>query len=309
MDKKALLVRFSSLGDVVLVSSLFDPLISLGYRPFLLTFEPYGELFSDDKRVEVIQIRKDELLKTVNILKGFDLYIDLHKNLRSMLLRLLIRGRWLSYDKQSIRRRLSVTFKVFRKPYNVLESYGKILGVNHIRPKIEVSQERLNLLREKVGEGFIAVGPGARYRKKRYPYFEEVVNKLIGLGFKVVLVGSAEERDLVKHPLALNLCGELSLVDTLAVLKLARLFIGNDSGLLHMARAVKTKVLQIYGGTHPTLGFSVFEDEGKYLIKGLDCQPCDVHGKGKCKYADYRCLEIDPRRIVEEALSLVEPLK
>jgi ADP-heptose:LPS heptosyltransferase len=307
VDKKALVVRLSSLGDVVLSSCIIEPLRDMGYHPHLLTFEPYGEIFEDDRRINVIQVKKEELFQenTIKKLEGFDLYLDLQKNLKTIFLRLFIRGSWKSYNKQSIRRRLAVYIKAFRKPYHVIDAYLETIGHKGFRPNIEISEERLRVWKEKLGNNFVCIAPGARYKKKRYPYFKQVADLLEKEGVKVVLVGDTKDRLLTEGFEGVNLCGELSLVDTLAVIKLARAFVGNDSGLLHVARAVGTKAVQIYGGTHPTLGFSLYPDEGIVLLKNLECQPCDPHGKGHCKLKTYECLQIHPQTVTSAVLTLI----
>ncbi len=308
--KKALIIRFSSLGDVVLTSVVIDPLIELGFEPYLLTFKPYDELFYDDNRLKVIGVKKEELFKRefLERLKkeNFSLFLDLHKNLKTLLLRLFLKGEWRSYKKESIRRRLAVKFKAFRKRYYVTESYLKTLNVKNFKPfpKILVSEERLKKLKETLPENFIVLSHGARYRKKRYPYFDKLAELIEKEGFNVVWIGSEEEGREVPE-IGLNLCGKLSLTDVLGVIKLARAFVGNDSGLLHCARAVGTKAIQIYGGTHPTLGFSLYPEEGEVIIKGLSCQPCDIHGKGKCKFGTYECLEIPPEEVFKRLMKLI----
>ena len=302
MDKKALIIRFSSLGDVVLTSCLFEPLIKRGFKPHLLTYPPYGEIFKDDPRVEVIELRKDEVFKNLERLKGFDLYLDMHKNLKTFMLKLLLGGFWRSYSKESIRRRLAIKFKAFRTSYSVVDSYLRAIGEKGYRPSIVLSEDRLNRLKQTYRQGFVAISPGARYKKKRYPYFVKVAERLREKGIRVVFVGAQGECEGMDG--FENLCGKLSLLDTAGIIKLAKVFVGNDSGLLHIARAVKTKAVQIYGGTHPTLGFSLFPEEGKVIIKNLPCQPCTLHGKGECKYSTYECLEIPPEIVVDEILKL-----
>lgn len=312
--KKALIVRLSSLGDVVLTSVLIDPLIKAGYKPFLLTFKPYDTLFEDDWRITTIGVEKGELMSE-HVLrelkgKGFELFIDLHKNMKTLLLRKKLKGRWLSYSKDSLRRRLAVRFSRFRGSFYVTESYLQALGEIgrgfEPMPKVIVSEERLERLSEFLPEGeFVTIGAGARYRKKRYPYFKELSVALRENGFEVVWLGDEKDRSELGDVEGINLCGRLSLPDVLGVIKLSKVFIGNDSGLLHCARAVRTKAVQIYGGTHPTLGFSLYPEEGKVILKGLECQPCDIHGKGKCRLGDYRCLDIDPRSVLAETLRLV----
>lgn len=311
--KKALLVRLSSLGDVVLTSVLIDPLRRNGYTPFLLTFRPYDGLFEDDGRIELLPTDKRELLsqRFLNRLKNyrFDLFVDLHKNLRTFLLRVRLGGRWLSYPKESLRRRLAVRFRRFRKPYSVTESYLKALGGigrgASPLPRISLSEERLERLREFLPREFIALGPGARYRKKRYPYFRQLSELFIEKGFEVVWVGDREDGKNLGDVRGINLCGKLGLCDLLGVLKLSSVFVGNDSGILHCARAVGTPAVQIYGGTHPTLGFALYPQEGVTVFKDLPCQPCDIHGKGRCKFGDYRCLDIEPDLILTHALGLL----
>jgi len=307
--KRALLVRFSSLGDVVLTSVLFNPLISLGFKPYILTLKPYGELFLDDNRVKVIEIDKKLFLKEIKkIPKDFEIKVDLHKNLKSLLVRLHIKGKWRSYPKESLRRRLSILLKNLRKSYYIPEAYAKsiedLIKVENPRPSIIVSEVRVKRFKEILGD-YVVIAPGARYRKKRYPHFKELSALFFREGIKVVIVGDNADFEISRDFYGENLCGKLSLIDVLAVIKGARLFIGNDSGLLHCARAVKTKAIQIYGGTHPTLGFSLYPDEGYVFCKCLECQPCDLHGKGDCKFNTYECLDISPIKIFEKAISIL----
>jgi ADP-heptose:LPS heptosyltransferase len=309
VDKKALVVRLSSLGDVVLASCVIDPLLELGYKPYLLTFRPYGDIFAEDPRLEVIQVSREALFskELLHKLRGFDLYVDLHRNLRTFLLRLRLGGRWEVYRKESIRRRLAVYSGFFRKPYSVVKAYAEAIGAKDAKPRIVLSEERLRSWESKLGKDYVCIGPGARYEKKRYPYFRELAGLFLKAGYRVVLVGDARDRRLTEGWEGINLCGELSLLDVSAVIKKASVFIGNDSGLLHIARAVGTPAVQVYGGTHPTLGFAVSEGEGTYLLKGLYCQPCDLHGKGGCRLGDYPypCLRIDPHLVFETALRLL----
>ncbi len=312
--KKALIVRLSSLGDVVLSSVLIDPLLRAGYRPYLLTLKPYDELFVDDPRISVIATTKEKLFSsnTLSRLKQerFDLIVDIHKNPRTLLLRFLLRGRWLTYRKDSVRRRLAVRFKSFRRPFFITSAYLKALGDisrgASPLPKVVISPERLKKLKDSLPiDKFVVLAPGARYRKKMYPHYNELSCLIEEKGLSVVWLGDSSDAKLVRDGLGLNLCGKLGLADVLGILKLAIAFVGNDSGLLHCARAVGTPAIQIYGGTHPTLGFSLFPEEGKVILKGMDCQPCDIHGKGKCKLGDYRCLDIKPSLIVSELVSLL----
>ncbi|NPB07996.1 MAG: glycosyltransferase family 9 protein [Aquificae bacterium] len=308
--RKALIVRFSSLGDVVLSSVLFEPLLRAGFRPLLFTFYPYGEVFHYDERVEVYQTSRKDYLRDARELPETQLRIDLHKNLRSLLLRLTLGGRWRTYSKDYLRRRLAVYFPTFRKPYSVTEAYlgaiGDLLGEKtDPKPYIEVPPGRAEAFKRSFGD-YVVLAPGARYCKKKYPYFRELAEIFLREGLQVVFVGDERDRKETEGFPGENLCGELPLREIPALIKGSLLFVGNDSGLLHCARAVRTKAVQIYGGTHPTFGFSLYPEEGEVVLRGLSCQPCDLHGKGSCRRGDYGCLDIPPEEVFRKAKKLLQ---
>jgi len=323
------LIRFSSLGDVVLTSAVVEPLVKNGFEVELLTYTPYGELFSEDKRVSVIEVAKEEvkgnlkgLIKRLNR-RGYHAILDLHANLKSFLIRNLVSAEVKEvYKKRSLQRRFCVFLNRFgwadslkRKTFNVVEAYARTLGVLGIevklpRPFIGVNassaEETLKRFNLQAGS-YVVLGVGARYKKKEYPHFEELSKLLTARGFSVVLIGDRRDYEKTKHfKGVLNLCGKLSLLESLHVLKGARLYVGNDSGATHMARAVKTPVAVIYGGTHPCLGFAPFPDEGVVITRNLKCSPCDIHGKGDCK-RNFECLNISPQRVLEEVEKFLNP--
>jgi len=324
--KKVLLLRFSSLGDVVLTSSLIEPLTEDGYKPYLLTYKPYGELFGDDTRLKTFEVEREELKsysgfkKLLRRLRRENFYtlLDLHSNLKSFFIRKFLKTPKVSvYKKRSLRRRACVFLNRFglaenlkNSDWNVLKAYAETLKVLEIevqnpKPKILISKGRAEDLIKKYNLGdYVVLGIGARYRKKRYPHFEKLAKEL-SKHFQVVLIGDKRDYELSKGwKGVLNLCGKLSLKESLYILSGARLYIGNDSGSTHMARAVGVPVLAIYGGTHPCLGFAPSEDEGKVITKNLNCSPCNIHGKGLCK-RNYECLEIPPQIILEETFKMV----
>ena len=326
--KKVLLLRLSSLGDVVLTSSLIEPLIKRGFKPYLLTYEPYTDLFGDDPRIETIGVQKEQLKNLFRFFRlieklqkeNFRALLDLHGNLKTFLLRRFLKVPLKAvYKKRALKRRLCVFLNRFglakgwkEENYSVLEAYGQTLRVLGIKeplylPKIEISQKRAQSLFKKWGlrQGeYIVLGIGARYRKKEYPHFGELA-RILSRNYRVVLVGDKRDYQRSKGwKGVLNLCGKLTLRESLYILSGAKLYVGNDSGATHMARSVKAPVLVIYGGTHPCLGFAPTLPEGKVITKNLPCSPCDIHGKGGCKY-NYRCLDIPPQQIAEEVFKMV----
>ncbi len=324
--KKVLVIRFSSLGDVILASSVIEPLYKKGFVVDFLTFKPFDELFLHDYRLNLVISPEKRELKTVrsiktfsSILEKYDHILDLHNNLRSNLLSIFSGKKTVRYKKNSIRRRLLTTSfgKRFLSlgEFNVLKAYQETLkeiGIdekNLYKPKIILLDEEVEKIKERLPKRFIAIGTGARYKNKIYPFYPEVANYLLKEGFNVVLIGSKEDKknDNREYPDGvLDLRGLLSLRESIAALENAVLTISNDSAVAHMSRAVSTPVLMIYGATHPYFGFAPTKEEGEFLISGFECQPCDLHGKRKCKYEKPECLySISPETVVRKAMELI----
>ncbi len=322
---KLLLVRFSSLGDVILVSSLLSPLEERGVVVDLLTFKPFGEVFKGDGRLRnLIQLDRKSL-RSLSSLKQlskeidsrkYDYVVDLHRNLRTFFLRAFSRTCWIGFKKRSFLRRLMVVFKPFKAqqlyvPSLYTEALKRIgIEINNPVPFIPVDGKEINNVRKLLPESpFIVIAPGARWESKRYPIerFRRVAELMRDFGYSVVAVGGREDRDWgerITAGIGLNLCGRLSLRESMAVMRLSAGVISNDSAAVHMARAVKTPVVVIFGPTHPSFGFAPSSEEGKAVTLNLPCSPCSLHGRTSCK--ERRCFDISPERIAEEMLSLIK---
>ncbi|RKQ63376.1 ADP-heptose:LPS heptosyltransferase [Thermovibrio guaymasensis] len=321
---KVLLIRFSSLGDVILVSSVLPALKEKRIKVDLLTFKPFGELFKGHPFLnKVIEVERKDL-KTLKGIKAlseelqeYDSAFDLHDTLRTKILRRYLNFPVFTYKKKSFLRRLMVIFKPFKaKGLFVPELYAEVfrnigVEIKKPRPYLKVDEVALKKLKSLLGESknLIAVAPGARWESKTYPLgkFKEIVKNLRKLGFAPVIVGGKEERskgEILKREGAVNFCGELSLKESLALISICRGVVSNDSAVVHMARAVKTPVVSIFGPTHPSFGFAPYPDEGKALTLNLPCSPCSLHGKTKCK--NRKCFEIPPERVVEELLTVIK---
>jgi len=319
--KKVLLIRFSSLGDVILSTSVLRPLYEAGYTVDFLTFKPFDQIFKKDYRVKDVLSPEKRELKGLSILKfrekisDYDIIIDLHRNLRSSVL--TYSKRTVRYRKNSIKRRLYI-YPIFRKfikdKFNVVTAYTETLerlGIrcSDCRPEVILTEEEKNKVKEYLPDKFIVIGTGARYKNKIYKNYDRVSEILIKKGFNVVLVGSSEDRKNDKNVYpekVIDLRGKLSIRESLSVISIAFLTISNDSAVAHMSRAVGTPVSVVYGATHPYFGFAPLPDEGVYIIKGIPCQPCDLHGKKECKKGNTECLDIPPELIVEKSLSTVK---
>ncbi len=319
--KKILVIRFSSLGDVILASSVIKPLYERGFHIDFLTLKPFDQMFRYDIRVNSIGVNKTDvsgknLIQFRKKLTKYDIILDLHKNLRSHLLTLLSGKKVIRYKKNSLKRRLYL-IKTFRKilesDFNVVNSYTETLKKLHIKvsypkPEIVITSEEKERFKNKLPENLITLGTGSQYRGKVYKDFKKISDILLNLGYNVALIGTEEDKrfDVEKYSnKVIDLRGKLNLRESLTVISLSKLTISNDSAVAHMSRAVNTPVTVIYGATDPYFGFVPLDYEGNFIHKGLDCQPCDLHGKKDCKFNDYRCLDIPPEEIVDKGLSLI----
>jgi len=321
---RALVIRLSSLGDVILVSSVLSPLRRAGFKVDLLTYAPFGELYKGDSRVSrVIEVKREELKNFSDLkelakeLSGYSLAFDLHSTLKTRLLTRFFSFPVYTYKKHALLRRLMTVFKPLKSKWLfVPELYADALRkagieVKNPRPEIAVSEKERKKVRKYLPPSpFVVVAPGARWEAKRYPLekFLAVVLNLKERGFSLVSIGGKEDWEVGKFleekAGAFNLCGKLTLRESLAVISLSSGVISNDSAVLHMGRAVKVPVLAIFGPTHPAFGFAPFKDEGTALTRNLPCSPCSLHGKTRCR--ERICFDIPPEEVVENFLSLLK---
>lgn len=160
----------------------------------------------------------------------------------------------------------------------------------------------------------IALAPGSVWATKRWlpEHFAQVVSSLTEAGFQCVLVGGKEDKALCAMIItesktdAVNAAGSFNILGSAALIKSCRLLISNDSAPLHLANAVGTKVLAVFGPTVKRFGFFPIGAEDRVLEIDLDCRPCGKHGHQKCPLKHFRCMrEILPEMVINGALEML----
>lgn len=156
----------------------------------------------------------------------------------------------------------------------------------------------------------IALFPGSVWQTKKWPinYYAELCEKLITVGYNIVLMGGPEEASLceeikAKNPKAEVLAGKMKLVESIDFLKTCDLIIGNDSSPSHLGASVGTPVIAIFGPTTLDLGFRPWNDLSVVVEnKTLTCRPCGPHGHQKCPLGHHKCMnEILPANVFQAA--------
>lgn len=315
-SKKILVIRLSSLGDVVLAIPVLRALHQRFPRAriHIATRTEYVPLIRPSPWVDSAQAldRKGEkgfvaYLKGIRR-EGYDLVIDLHATLRSrMIAQASGAGNVLRYRKAALGRRALVAFKAKKafQAKHVVDRYLECLlplGIEKPSrlPEVVLEAKEKNFGRELLRESgpFVALVPGAKHATKRWlkEGFVEVGRRLWAEG-KVgsVVLGSEEEKVLVKEVVgdigegAKVSCG-MGLRQMASVLASCKVVVTNDSGPMHLATAVGTPVVALFGPTVEAFGFFPIGDRNAVLQRDLPCRPCSLHGTEECPEGHFKCM-------------------
>jgi heptosyltransferase-2 len=323
-----LLVRFSSIGDVLLTTPLVRSLRARhpDARLVFVTKRAMAPLMANNPYLsDLVTLEPGEPLRSlVRRLVALDPThgLDLHGSLRSTALRLLVRCPWRGYSKRKLARAVLVSTKIdlYGRGVPVAERYFEAATGLDVRPDgappefflgTEAREHAQHWLAEQgVGEApFAVLAPGAAHFTKRWPLarWRAAAEDLRERGYTVVTVGGPADRALGEAlgPVAANAAGACSLQETGALLARARVAITGDTGVMHMATGVGTPVVALFGPTVRQFGFSPYRGASVVLERALDCRPCSVMGGPRCPMGHHRCLvDIAP----EDVASAVERL-
>uniref|UniRef100_A0A7C4Y4Z2 Lipopolysaccharide heptosyltransferase family protein n=1 Tax=candidate division WOR-3 bacterium TaxID=2052148 RepID=A0A7C4Y4Z2_UNCW3 len=277
-------IRLSSLGDLVLLTPFLENLRNI-YKDasiYLFTEEIYKELFTCDKRIDYVLSEPIE--------DDFDIIYDMHRTMKSKrFIKKMRFKKYITLNKRDFERRFMIITKIRINIPHAIYRYLEVLkNPTFTKPVVFIKEENIIKAKEDLKEfkrPFIGFLLGAKRRSRVWMFYDELSNLLDG---NVFLFGSKEE-DAFSHikrikgyfGLNLNLLG--------AYLSLMDLTIGNDSGTIHLAQAVGTKSLMIYGSSIPEFGFRPFN--GDFISKNLPCKPCSLHGTDFCPFK-FKCLSI-----------------
>lgn len=325
MIHRILVVRLGSLGDVVLTSAAVLNL-KLAYpesRLVYLTkerFAPVARLLTGVDEVVTLPENPSgrEFISTLLELdnRNFDLIVDLHGNFRSFLTRKLVSsGNAVSYPKRRLSRWLTTQhLQVTDAPPHTIDLYNKALE----KAEITAYARRPEIHHWKIGpapseffekRNLVVIAPGAAHPPKQWPAekFLAVARGLIerhGAHILWTAVASDKLADESRRAMGEN-CTELVdlPIDQLApILAKAQVVISNDSGLMHLASAVGTPVVAIFGPTHPSLGFEPRGMHDQIIQVEEYCRPCSLHGKKPCFRTEQFCFtRITPALVIAAA--------
>ena len=314
-----LLVRFSSLGDVLLTTPLIRAIRARHPAATLtaLTRQAWTPLLSANPHLDqVVSISPGQaLVPLARAIRGarYSHLLDLHGSVRTRVLRLLVPGPWTGYDHR--RRARTTLIRKHRDTYPdqvpVAERYFEAAADLDVRPDHEpadlyispAAEARAGHWLSRAGldgeESLIGLVPGATHATKRWPvrHWRTLAQSMRRQGLAVVVVGSASDRMIATEiaeacgfPGAVA-AGELDLQATGALLRRCRVAVTGDTGPMHMATAVRTPVIALFGPTVRQFGFWPYRARGTVMELPLPCRPCSSKGGARCPDGHHRCLE------------------
>lgn len=333
---KVLVIRFSSIGDIVLTTPVMRCIKKQipGAQLHFLTKKSMKAVTEENPYIDKFFYYDENLstLKQQLQQEQYDYVVDLHKNFRSYMIRWSLKAKSLSYNKLSIEKFLLTKFHINKMPgrhitVRSLDAVA-ILGVKDDGEGLDYFINEKDILPDEAIPlthrfGFIAIVIGASYYTKKLPV-PSLIDLCKHLNFPIVLVGGkedfAEGKAIAdKVPVKVfNACGMFNLNQSADIVRNARLVISHDTGLQYIACAFNKPVLAIWGGTSPKLDVEPFygtkainntDKEFKYknfVVEGLNCQPCSNYGTKKCPQGHFKCMfNQDIDEIIDMAYSIL----
>jgi heptosyltransferase-2 len=325
---KILIVRYSALGDVVLATSVLDPLLGRfpGAHIEWVTDPLYAPLLEGLPQVAAVhRLARDAPAEVIalrdRLRRRFDLAIDLQNKIRSTVVARAAASRRVTFRRrtpwQATLALLGSDPPLAR--LHATELYAEALAPLGItRPgalHVHLSRAARSLAAdalERARAPLVAIAPGARWATKRWPAerFAEVANALAADGAGIVLAGGPDDRDAfaalracLRVPIAADL-SPLPVEALAAALARVKVLVACDSGPVHLASAVGTPAVVLFGPTS-TVRWGP-PPPGRVLSLGLSCSPCSNHGGDFCPEGHHRCLaDLGPDVVVDAARQLL----
>ncbi|OFX42765.1 MAG: glycosyl transferase [Bacteroidetes bacterium GWA2_30_7] len=317
---KFLIIRFSSIGDIVLTTPVIRGIKQQveNAEVHFLTKTSYSSVLQANPYIDKIHLFDNNFDELVETLKNeyFDYIIDLHHNLRSYRIKKSLGILAISFDKLNFKKWLYVNFKINKLPnQHIVDRYLQTvklfdvvndnLGLDYFIP----TEDEVNIkdFYPEIENDFVVLVVGAKHFTKQIPIniAAEICKKL---NTKIVILGGKEDSEKAEKIIQLseknvfNLCGKLNINQSASIIKQSKLIITSDTGLMHIAAAFKKYIISVWGNTVPEFGMYPYLAKELYEIievKNLKCRPCSKIGFSQCPKKHFKCMNnIDVDRIV-----------
>ena len=318
---KFLIIRFSSIGDIVLTTPVIRCLKKQlpDAEVHFLTKQSFASIVENNPFIDKLHLLAHSWETVVHELKqeNYDYIIDLHHNLRTLRLKKDLGVRSFPFNKLNIKKWIYTNFKwnlmpglhIVDRYMKTVESFGVVNdeeGLDYFIPqKDEVKQKDIPVSHH---AGYIGLVIGAAHYTKKLPVdkLKELCSKI---GHPIILLGGKEDNENGKQIAAVdpvkiyNACGKFNLNESADLVRKSKLVITHDTGLMHIAAAFKKKIISVWGNTVPEFGmypyYGKFKIQNspkeslwtKFEINGLRCRPCSKIGYSKCPRGHFKCMK------------------
>ncbi|WP_455640821.1 glycosyltransferase family 9 protein [Parabacteroides sp.] len=340
---KILVIRLSAIGDVAMtVPVIYSAAKANPQHTFTVLTQAFliPVFMNRPANVDVIGINTKGAEKTLGGLLRFasalvnyeyDIVLDLHNVIRTMIIRSLfrIKGKNVYVVDKARKERKMLTarnHKVFKPLRPVIERYADVFraaGLNYTEIFTSLYESRpadLSAMQEVAGEKrgkWIGIAPFAKHRGKIYPVdcMEQVVARLSEHeGYTIFLLGGRGYEEAVleqwafQYPRVKSIVGLYSLDNELALISQLDVLLCMDSANMHFASLVGTKVVSIWGATHPYAGFYGYHQDPDNVVQlDLPCRPCSVFGQKPCYRGDWACMaQVMPEMVIKKVKKVLD---
>lgn len=325
---KVLILRFSSIGDIVLTTPVIRCLKKQkNATVHFCSKKGFKTILTENPHIDKVHLLEDDLNPLIKELQAekFDYVIDLHNNLRTRIIKLRLGVKSYTFDKLNFEKFLLTNFKINKMPnIHIVERYMKTvekLGITNDNEGLDYfiphkDEVEIDWLPESHRHNFIAFAIGGQHATKRLP-LKKLIEVCEKINRPIVLLGGKEDEETgneiinffapnntqekgIENELAMqfnkktiiyNGCGKFNLNQSASIVKQSAGVFAHDTGVMHIASALKKEIFSIWGNTVPEFGmypyqtkFTIFEN------KNLSCRPCSKIGFDKCPKGHFKCM-------------------
>lgn len=326
--KKILIIRFSSIGDIVLTTPVIRALkiqiddVNIHY----CTKPAFKSILEANPYIDKIHTLDDGILNLAKKLKKekFDVIIDLHHNLRTLIIKRYLGIRSYSFDKLNLEKWLLVNLKINRLPnIHIVDRYMDTvktlgvktdqLGLDYFIPENEEVEK--DWIPASFHDGYVVFAIGGQHNTKKLP-IERMIELCDRINKPVILIGGKQDfstaekiesffnknieeshfedglKKLGKKTFIYNACGKFTINQSASIIKKADHVFTHDTGMMHIAAAFKKQVFSIWGNTIPLFGMYPYKT--KFVVfenNNLNCRPCSKIGYEKCPKGHFKCMK------------------
>lgn len=309
--KKIIILRFSSIGDIVLTTPVIRCLkTQLNCELHYATKESFKNIIANNPYVDKVHLLKDSIPALIQDLKKeqFDYVIDLHHNLRTLRIKQGLGVKSWSFNKVNIAKMLMTVFKINRLPdVHIVDRYletTKELGVVNDNKGLDYfipdqDQIALNTIGDFKANQYIAVAIGAQHATKRLP-LHKLIELCTNIAAPIILLGGKEDEatatkiiEALPHRKDIfQGCGKFNLNQSASLVQQAKAVVTHDTGLMHIAAAFKKEIWSIWGNTIPGFGMYAYQTTHHNIeVLNLPCRPCSKIGHHHCPKKHFKCME------------------